>query len=138
MTVEELIYSALTGDATLAPIVSTRVFPDYDKSPEDPNATFSSFIVFGLESEEEAESVAEERLWFASQYAIACVSDSADTKVTMANAVKAALKATRGTHTGLVVYQAKLENVRDEPTDEVRAANLHMRTVYYQFKHAAA
>lgn len=138
MTVEELIYSALASDATLAPIVGTRVFPDYDKSSEDPNAAAQSFIVFGLESEEEEESLYEERLWFASQYAIACISDSPDTKVTMANAVKAALKATRGTYTGLVVKQAKLDNVRDEPTDEVRAANLHMRTVYYQFKHAAA
>lgn len=138
MTLEELIYSTLTGDATLAPLVGTRVFPDYDRSPEDPNAAVSTFIVFGLESEEEVESLYEERVWFASQYAIACVSDSADTKVTMANAVKAALKATRGSHTGLVVKQATLSNVRDEPSEDLRAANLHMRTVYYEFKHAAA
>jgi len=132
MTVEQLIYDRLLANATIAAIVGTRVFQDYDKSPEDPNAAAQAFIVFGLEREQETEDITKVNSWWQAEYAVACVATKPDDKVALSNAVKSELKAIRGTTSDLIIKDSTLRDAADQVNDEIFAARLHMRTVYQE------
>lgn len=132
MTVEQLIYDRLLANATIASIAGTRVFHDYDRSPEDPNAAPAAFIVFGLERESEVEDVTKTRSWFVAEYSVACVAPTAENKVALANAAKAELKALIGTTSDLVVKDSILRDNSDQVEDSLVAAGMHMRVVFQE------
>lgn len=132
MTVEQLIYDRLLANATIAAIVGTRVFQDYDKSPEEPNAAAAAFIVFGLEREQESEDITKINSWWEAEYAVACVATKPDDKVALANAVKLELKGIRGTTGDLIVKDSTLRDAADQVNEDLFAARLHMRTVYQE------
>lgn len=132
MTVEQLIYDRLLANATVASIAGTRVFHDYDQSPEDPNAAPAAFIVFGLERESESEDVTKTRSWFVAEYSVACVAPTADNKVALANAVKTELKSLIGTTGDLVIKDSILRDASDQVEDALVAAGMHMRVVFQE------
>lgn len=132
MTVEQLIYDRLLANATIASIVGTRVFHDYDQSPEDQNASPAAFIVFGLERESESEDVTKTRSWFVAEYSVACVAPTAENKVALANAVKAEMKALRGTTGDLVIKDSILRDNSDQTEEALIAAGLRMRVVFQE------
>lgn len=132
MTVEQLIYDRLLANSTISSIAGTRVFHDYDQSPEDPNALPLAFVVFGLERESESEDVTRTRSWFVSEYSIACVAATSDNKVALANAVKAEMKSLIGTTGDLVIKDSILRDASDQVEDALVAAGLRMRIVFQE------
>jgi len=132
VTVEQLIYDRLLANGTIAGIVGTRVFQDYDRSPEDPNAAPAAFIVFGLERESESEDITKTTSWWQAEYSIACVATTPENKIALANAVKSVLKGLRGTTGDLVVKDSTLQNTVDQVEDELIAAGMHMRIVFQE------
>lgn len=132
MTVEQLIYDRLLANSTISGIVGTRVFHDYDQSPEDPNAAPAAFIVFGLERESESEDVTKTRSWFVAEYSVACVAPTAENKVALANAVKAEMKALRGTTGDLVIKDSILRDNSDQTEEALIAAGLRMRVIFQE------
>lgn len=132
MTVEQLIYDRLLANATIAALVGTRVFQDYDKSPEDPNTAAQPFIVYGLERQDEEQDISTVRMWFKAQYSVACVAPNPDQKVALANAVITELKSLRGVTSDLSVKRSNLVDAADVVGDEIFAARVHVRQVFQE------
>lgn len=140
MTIDQLIYDTLRNDAGVSAIAGTRVFSDFDESPEDPSGDLSPFVVFALESQTELVSMsppASSHGWYKSTYSVQCVTRTAETKVALADAVKAALRPLRGTYTDLHLHDVVLQNVEDARAEELSIARIRIRNVVYEFTHSA-
>lgn len=136
MSIEQAIYSQLSNHAPLSALVSQRIYPDYDKTPEDTSESLLPFVVFTLNSEDEETDITGNFLWFKSTYVFACVADDPDTKAAIATALKVALRAMQGQYAGAFVEAAYLRNSADEPSEELHDVGLHVRTVEYEIWHA--
>lgn len=141
MTIDQIIYDTLRNDATVASVAGTRVYADWDTTPEDPNADVNPYIVFRLESETEVatmEPPSSSHVWYQSRFGLFCVAASAENKVALANAVKAALRPVRGLYTDRYVHDVVFSGSNDESADELTLAGIRIRSVFYEFVHSAA
>ena len=138
MTLEQVIYEALTGSATVVALVGDRIYPDWNEVPVTPDEMVENFVVYQLESETQDDvleglSGTFGDLMFTSVYSLTVAARTSDQKAAIVNACKDALYV-RPADSVLTVMNARLSACRDETTEDLIAAGYRVRTLYWEFR----